>query len=361
MGTWPALIDADAHIVERESDIRKYLRPPWDQRTSSLLPGDQPFDQGLSGRLGFQNPEYEPVPGVKYLGGMSPEQQVDAWHRIMDWGNFEHAVCFPTSSGTVAKLRELDWQVAVARAINDHLAKEYNARSQRMHCVGVLPLGVPEEAARELRRATTELGFIAFELLTMGAPRPFGDAWYDPVYAEAERLGVALCIHGGRTSSDTVGAEHLRTFTEVHCYTFPAGLLLHFTSVVCQGVPVRFPKLRLSFLEIGATWLPYYLDRLDEHWEKRGEHDTPLLKQKPSQIVKDSSLYFSLESGETLLAQTVDFVGARHFMYASDVPHWDNEFPHSLEQIWNHPDLSEDTKHKILHDNAAVLYGLKGA
>jgi uncharacterized protein len=285
---------------------------------------------------------------------------VNAWHGIMDWGNFEHAVCFPTISGTVTKLREPEWQVAVARAINDHLAHDYNARSKRMHCVGVLPLGVPDEAAKELRRATTELGFIGFELLTMSAPRPFGDTWYDPVYAEAEKLGVALCVHGGRSSSQDVGGGLLNTFTEVHCYTFPAGMMLHFTSVICQGLPVRFPKLRMCFLEIGATWLPYYLDRLDEHWEKRAEHDTPLLKKKPSQIVKESKLYFSLESGESLLAPTIDVVGADHFMYASDVPHWDNEFPESLEQLWDHPKLSDDSKRKILHDSAATLYGLNG-
>jgi uncharacterized protein len=360
MPAWPAVIDADAHIVEREEDIRKYLASPWDTRVSSLLPGDQPFDQGLNGKLGFQNPAYEPVPGVRYTGGMSPQQQVDAWERIMDWGGFEHAICFPTISGTVSRLRELDWQVAVARAINDHLAKEYNARSKRMHCVGVLPLGVPDEAARELRRATTELGFIGFELLTMAAPKPFGDAWYDPVYAEAERLGVALCVHGGRTASHEVGGADLRTFSEVHCYTFPAGMMLHFTSVVCQGLPLRFPKLRMCFLEIGASWLPYYLDRLDEHWEKRGEADMPLLKAKPSQTVRDAKLYFSIESGESLLAATVNSVGAEHFMYASDVPHWDNEFPESLEQLWEHPGLSDGAKRSILHDSAAALYGLNG-
>jgi predicted TIM-barrel fold metal-dependent hydrolase len=104
--------------------------------------------------------------------------------------------------------------------------------------------------------------------------------------------------------------------------------------------------------------VPYYLDRLDEHWEKRGEFETPLLKQKPSQMVRDSQLYFSLEEAETLLPQTVDYLGAGHFMYASDVPHWDNEFPKNLERLWNHPMLSTDAKNKILHDNAARLYNL---
>ncbi|HEX6513764.1 MAG TPA: amidohydrolase family protein, partial [Chloroflexota bacterium] len=226
--------------------------------------------------------------------------------------------------------------------------------------VGVLPLGVPEEAARELRRAVTELGFIGFELLTMAGPKPFGDHWYDPVYAEAERLGVAMCVHGGRTASHEVGGGELRTFSEVHSYTFPAGMLLHFTSVLCQGLPVRFPKLRMCFLEIGATWLPYYLDRLDEHWEKRGEADMPLLRGKPSQVFRDSNLFVSLESGESLLPQTVELVGAGHFMYASDVPHWDNEFPRSLEHIWEHPGLSEAAKRVILHDSAARLYNFNG-
>jgi predicted TIM-barrel fold metal-dependent hydrolase len=97
--------------------------------------------------------------------------------------------------------------------------------------------------------------------------------------------------------------------------------------MICQGVPVRFPKLRMAFLEIGATWLPYYLDRLDEHWEKRAQYEMPLLKEKPSELVRKSEVYFSIESGESQLAHTIEYVGAEHFVYASDIPHWDCEFP----------------------------------
>ncbi len=62
MPAWPAIIDADAHIVERDEDIRKYLRPPYDTRGSGLLPGDHPWDQGLGGRLGFQTQPTSPCP-----------------------------------------------------------------------------------------------------------------------------------------------------------------------------------------------------------------------------------------------------------------------------------------------------------
>jgi predicted TIM-barrel fold metal-dependent hydrolase len=97
----------------------------------------------------------------------------------------------------------------------------------------------------------------------------------------------------------------------VHAYAFPVGLLLQFTSVVCQGLPVRFPKLKLAFLEIGATWLPYYLDRLDEHWEKRAKHEMPLLKKKPSELVRED--LFQLGSGRNLVARSDKVSGSGAF------------------------------------------------
>jgi predicted TIM-barrel fold metal-dependent hydrolase len=136
------------------------------------------------------------------------------------------------------------------------------------------------------------------------------------------------------------------------------GLLLQFTSVVCQGLPVRFPKLKLAFLEIGATWVPYYLDRLDEHWEKRAKHEMPLLKKKPSELVREAKIYFSLEAGETLLPEAIKYLGAEHFLYASDIPHWDNEFPGNLHALRNHATVSDSDKEKILYKNAKELFAL---
>jgi hypothetical protein len=40
-------IDADGHIIEKESDIRKYLQEPWNRRSTALRPGDQPWDNHM--------------------------------------------------------------------------------------------------------------------------------------------------------------------------------------------------------------------------------------------------------------------------------------------------------------------------
>ena len=344
----PAVIDADGHVFEREADIKKYLEPPYDRRNTSLTPGDQPWDTHL----------YETFEDAISWMGISPAEQVERWHNLMDREGIETAMCFPTISGGVSKLQETNFQIAAARACNNYFANEFNARSDRMQCVGVLPLRSPEAAAEELRRAVTELGIRGFEFVTTGPPLALGDPFYDPVYKAAQELGAAICVHGTRSQSRDLGASGLSTFAEVHAYAFPAGLLLQFTSMICQGITVRFPNLRIAFLEIGATWLPYYLDRLNEHWEMRGEYEMPLLKKSPSETVKDANIWVSLEAGETMLGPTVDYIGAEHLLYASDVPHWDSEFPESLENLWERTDVSTEDKEKILYHNAKKLFAL---
>ena len=44
-------IDADGHVIERESEIRKHLKAPWNLRTTALRPGDQPWDNYMFGRF----------------------------------------------------------------------------------------------------------------------------------------------------------------------------------------------------------------------------------------------------------------------------------------------------------------------
>jgi predicted TIM-barrel fold metal-dependent hydrolase len=342
-GRMPA-IDADGHILERRQDIVKYLADDWQGRhDGALWPGGQPWDTELKGTLGF--------PG--YKRDLSPPGQVAFWHNLLDRHGMETAILFPTGSGNMAKLQEPGFAAAATRAANIHFAKDY--MTDRLKPVGVLPMREPREAVAELKRVA-KLGLPGVEVLTDGLPVGLGDPFFDPVYKEAEKLGLAICIHGTRHWSHEWGAGKLRTFSEVHCFAFPAGLILKFTSVLCNAVPIKFPKLRMAFLEVGATWLPYYLARLDEHWEKRGDAEMPLLKKKPSDVFRDSNIAVSLEAEEPLLAETIDFVGAEHLIYASDVPHWDGEFPGNLEHLRGLNTISRADKEKILYSNSKAFF-----
>ena len=79
---------------------------------------------------------------------------------------------------------------------------------------------------------------------------------------------------------------------------------------------------------------------------------------QPSELVREAKIYFSLEAGETLLPEAIKYLGAEHFLYASDIPHWDNEFPGNLHALRNHPAVSDSDKEKILYKNAKELFAL---
>ncbi|MEE8213719.1 MAG: amidohydrolase family protein [Alphaproteobacteria bacterium] len=340
-------IDADGHIFEQQSEVRNYLDDRWKGRETPLWPGGQPWDTELSGKL---------KPPYGYNRSMNAKQQVALWNRICDDHDIDKAVLFPTGSGNVVKLQEPDFARDVCRAVNRHFAADY--MTDRLFPMGVLPMRDPQAAAEEVEYASQDLGLKGFEVLPDGLPFGLGDPFFDPVYETAQACGATIGVHGTRHWAHEWGAGKLKTFAEVHCYAFPAGVILNFTSVIAQGLTARFPDLKMGFLEIGATWLPYYLDRMDEHWEKRAEEEMPLLKKKPSDTFRDSRLKVSLEGKESLLRETIDFVGAEHLIYATDVPHWDGEFPENLEEIRAVNNLTEAEKTAILHDNAQELFSL---
>ena len=62
-------------------------------------------------------------------------------------------------------------------------------------------------------------------------------ASFDPVWAEAERLGVAVCVHGGGQAIDQVpiGVDRFSSRLETHAFTHPVG---HSTSNIVMIGPL---------------------------------------------------------------------------------------------------------------------------
>ena len=56
-------------------------------------------------------------------------------------------------------------------------------------------------------------------------------------------------------------------------------------------------------------------------------------------------------------------MGDDHFLYASDIPHWDNEFPENLSELRDHPRLSrgDEGEDPLPQRAGAVRPGIAGA
>ena len=103
-------------------------------------------------------------------------------------------------------LRDKDWAVALCKAYNTMLHEEFVKVSPRLKAVALLPVQEPAACAPELRRAVKELG-LSGGMLPADGTHLLGDGAYDPVYAEAERLGVPLGIHASGSHLGGAGVD----------------------------------------------------------------------------------------------------------------------------------------------------------
>jgi predicted TIM-barrel fold metal-dependent hydrolase len=170
---------------------------------------------------------------------------------------------------------------------------------------------------------------------------------------------VMLGIHASGSHLGGAGVDLFPQFIQAHTCSHAFGQMRQITSMVFEGIPERFPRLRIAYLEAGCGWAPYWAERMDDEYAKRAS-EAPALTRKPSDYIRSGSIFFSCEADEWLLPQALKLIGENQVVYASDFPHWDHSYPASLDEIRDRGDITEVQKRKILSDNTRRLYGLKG-
>jgi predicted TIM-barrel fold metal-dependent hydrolase len=285
----------------------------------------------------------------------------------MDAEGLDLAVLFPTRGLFVLGLDtpqmvgadglEPPLATAIARAYNDWLHDFCGAHPERFLGAGMIAPHDVDGAVAEARRCVEHLGFKAV-FLAPGAVnrRPWHHPAYDPLWAECERLGVAVGFHGG-------GQNYLRPDFSLeifdrlmmwHTFSQPLGIMATAVSLTAGGVCERFPKLRFALLEGNCSWAPWLFYRLDEHYEWVGRLEAPDLRMKPSEYFR-RNCWLSVEADEEPVRQYVEVFGDDNLVFSTDYPHADSKYPRAVESFLTLP-LSEPAKRKILWDNWSRLY-----
>jgi predicted TIM-barrel fold metal-dependent hydrolase len=276
----------------------------------------------------------------------------------MDLEGIDVTITFPGGAGEEWALLDPEFSLALCQAINNSKAAFCKQGKGRVFAVAKLPMIDPALAVKELRRAVTELGLKGMVCTQHVREKNLDHPSFDVVWAEAERLGVAVCIHGGGQAPDQypVCVDRFNTRLEVHAITHPVGNMVALDSFCVGGVLRKFPKLRVAFMESGCGWLPFWLWRLDEHWEKMPEQ-APKIDRKPSEYFF-SNCWISCDPDEKMIPEVVKLCGDERIIYASDYYHWDCAFPDTVKLIAERNDLSESTKRKVLGQNAKQLFAM---
>ena len=365
------VIDADGHVIEPRGMWQEYIENRFKERAPrSAGPFTLVIDGQPSPKMEGTNRIVDNDPGLleahrdawvnKYREALEERFSVESYLRDMDREGIDLAVLFPTQGLFATALDDLDpeFAAAIARAYNNWLADFCRNDPTRLKGVAMIPLQYVDEAVKEARRARRDLGMTAvFVRPNPIHGRNLNDPYYDPLYAELQDLDMAFTTHEGMgVRLPAAGADRFDHPFFSHICSHALEQMIACLSIVGGGVCEKFPRLQFAFLESGCGWLPYWLERMDEHfeWMHKG---VSWLKMKPSEYFQ-RQCYVGSEPGEESLPQVVELVGDERIVWASDYPRPDSKYPRAVAATRDLPGLSEASKRKILADNARRLYRL---
>lgn len=341
----PEIIDADGHVLESDAELCEYFEGTFSGDRSSafsLFPSLDGWPRGA-----------RPNPAkIKRTNSQM-------WLEFLDRNRIQQAVLYPTAGLSLGLIQDPEWACAAARAYNNWLYDRYTNQSPRLRGVALLPVQAVAEAAAELRHAVKEQKMVAGLLPAVNILyKGYGHRDFYPIYEEAQNLDVPLAIHGA--PSRGLGFDFLNTMAMVHTLEHPISQMIQLTSVVLDGILDVFPNLKIAFLEAGAGWIPYMMDRLDEKYHVDRKLKQFQLKKKPSEYIRSGNVYVTCELEEAILDTVVREFGENGLMYPSDFPHEkeSDEFAHDIPDFLERPDLAASAKTKILAENAKRFYRL---
>jgi predicted TIM-barrel fold metal-dependent hydrolase len=362
------VMDSDLHVIEPRNLWEDYVDPKFRDRIVTVPDAYGQMRAHVDGKI---LPPYADRPERQRAWSLRMERP--GWERLrrgtpskdvleaMDVEGIDVGILFRTWATQAINIDGLEpaFAAAMSHAWNRWMADFCQESPDRLKPSALVPLQDIDLAIAEARFGVHDLGAVTLVLpshLVNG--RPIYDRYYDPLWAVAQDLDVAVSFHGNHAVyGEHLAKRYLDNLVLSHACGQPVEMMLTLGAVVTGGVLSRFPRLRMAFLEGNCAWLPWWLWALDERWEVWGDRELFKQDAKPSELFLRQCV-ISVEPEEELAKHVVAELGDDNLVMSTDWPHDDSRFPHAIDGFLGLPHFSPETKRKILWDNCARLYKL---
>jgi len=372
-----SVVDADGHVLEPADTWERYIDPKYrdrairiardEQGKETLLFDNRPMRSlrgnlgalgGIElgpGGLGARETDYTYAEGSP-PGGYDPHARL----RVLDQEGIDRVLLYPTIGicweGSV---RDPGLATAYTRAYNRWIAEFCLADPRRLYPVAHISLIDPDGAVDEVSRARKDgcVGVYLSPDLAARGGRQLTDPAFARFFATVQDLGMPIGFHVV-VRDEPAFSEYSGRGPESALFFFAflaIDVMAAFTYMISSGMFERYPRLKCSVLEAGASWIAAWLDRLDHKYEVM-KSITPF-KLKPSEYFYRQCL-ISADPDESMTAQIVEHIGADYVIWASDYPHIDASFGVVKEIKERLSGLPLASQRKVLGENAIRFYGL---
>lgn len=228
----------------------------------------------------------------------------------------------------------------LASALNGYFSDHWLDADRRYRlAVSVAPQDA-RLAARELkiRARDPRVAAVLLPLWTL----PMGSPHFHPIYAAAQETGLPIVVHPTGVEGHYQGIQQMGAGT--HRSPSSRQVLLHelaessISSLIFEGVFIRYPELRVIFCECSFAWSPSFMWRLDKE-AKNFYFEMPWMKDLPSvqfrrHIRLTTQPLGALPVDDVKVAEVARLAHAEETMlFGSHFPLYDHNLPENLGRL----------------------------
>ena len=362
-------ISADSHITEPPTSYLDHIDPAYRDRAPHLehhdVLGDvMIIDNGQSlvpfwlvAAAGRPTEEIRLDIDKRFddlhRGGWDPEARL----HDQDRDGVTAEIIYPSVGMLLCNHPDRDYQHACFDAYNEWITGFCSYAPDRLIGMGQTAMRTPDDGIADLE-AIKAKGLRGVMLPGYPGVADYDDPMYDEFWDAIVELGLPPSFHILTSGTDTPYAGNVRGPKLNTFLSIIRGNQDIIGTLIFGAVFERHPDLRIVCVEADAGWAPHWMYRSDHaydrhrNWLTAGE-----LTKRPSDTFLEH-VYLTFQD-DWVAFRTVDLMNEHRLMWANDFPHSDATWPDSQALLAEHAaHLAPETQARILHDNAAELYGL---
>ncbi|MEK7214587.1 MAG: amidohydrolase family protein [Chloroflexota bacterium] len=345
------IIDADAHVVETDrtwdfmDEADQAFRPDTVVSNNPNAPKRLREFWRIDGRF-FARRVFD----VEHTGTTDETrelQSIEKRLRHMDQLGVDVHVLYPTVFLSPITTRP-EVEVALHKSYNRWMADIWSKGEGRLLWAALAPTLDMEKAVAEVRWAKNN-GACAIFIRGLEGGRVLSSPYFFPLYEEAVKLDMPVCIHSGNGSFalDDVAAADTAIM-----YRAKFSALGAFHEIILAGLPQRFPGLRIGMIETSASWVPYLSHDLAARYQRM------FSRKFEGNLLKENRVWVACLTDDDL-PYVLQYAGEDNLVIGSDYGHADTSSEiDAIRKLKTDGKVPARAIDKILDDNARVLYGL---